>query len=142
MDYEKWGSWPTLPTGGSPTWEEQVSLLRNEYFPRRRVYLYGVDGDMDFSGTVDIDDVDDFVLGLSDPAAYEAIYGVKPSLRGDTNFDITLDFDDIGAFVGLVNGGTHHSGLVPAAQVGCRRSSSARWISIRSQATRTRSTSS
>jgi hypothetical protein len=62
-------------------------------------------GDMNFDGAVDMDDIDDFVLGLNDPAAYEAQYGAPPSANGDIDGDGDQDFDDIDKFVGLLNSG-------------------------------------
>ena len=62
-------------------------------------------GDMDGDGDIDFDDIDDFVLGLNEPAAYEDIYGVGPAVRGDTDGDGDQDFDDIQGFVDLLNGG-------------------------------------
>jgi MYXO-CTERM domain-containing protein len=58
-----------------------------------------VDGDMDGDRDIDFDDIDDFVLGLNDPAAYAAMFGVPPLMRGDTDNDGDNDFDDIGLFV-------------------------------------------
>ena len=133
----EFAAWPSR--GAVETWPEQIELFKNEYFERRRVFLYGLVGDMDFSGTVDRDDIDDFVLGLTDPAAYEARYGVHPSLRGDTDFDVpwifrilrpgredelvydrnmALDFDDIPRFIAFVNGTRQHAAPMPPAQVG------------------------
>jgi hypothetical protein len=48
LDFQKWGSWKTDAVTGKisydpavvPTWEEEVAVLRNEYFPLRRVFLY------------------------------------------------------------------------------------------------------
>ena len=48
LDFEKWGSWKTDPatdvttfgTENVPSWQEQVDILKNEYFPARRVFLY------------------------------------------------------------------------------------------------------
>lgn len=47
-DFAKWGSWKTDPVTerithgqvGVPSWEEEIGLLRNEYMPKRRVFLY------------------------------------------------------------------------------------------------------
>jgi hypothetical protein len=62
-------------------------------------------GDMDFDGDVDFDDIDDFVLGLNDPAAYEALYGVPPATNGDMDGDGDQDFDDIAGFVAALASG-------------------------------------
>jgi autotransporter-associated beta strand protein len=61
-------------------------------------------GDMDFDGNVDSDDTDDFVLGLRDAAAYQALYGVGPQFGGDLDMDGDLDFDDIDDLVVLLQG--------------------------------------
>jgi hypothetical protein len=62
-------------------------------------------GDMDFDGDVDFDDIDDFVLGLNNPDLYESIFGVPPSVKGDTtDGDGDQDFDDIPGFVALLAG--------------------------------------
>lgn len=62
-------------------------------------------GDMDCDGDVDFDDVDDFVLGLEDPDAYEVLYG-KPALtRGDIDSDGDQDFDDVDNFVDVLSSG-------------------------------------
>lgn len=71
-------------------------------------------GDMDCDGDVDFDDIDDFVLGLNNPAGYEAIFGVPPSLKGDTDGDGDQDFDDINGFVGILQPGGLHSVPEPA----------------------------
>jgi hypothetical protein len=66
-------------------------------------------GDSDCDGDVDFDDIDDFVLGLNNPQAYEDIFGVPPELKGDIDGDGDLDFDDIDDFVGILSGGSLHS---------------------------------
>jgi hypothetical protein len=55
-------------------------------------------GDMDFNGNLDFDDLDDFVLGLMDASAYEALHGVSPSTNGDMDRNSVFDFDDISSF--------------------------------------------
>jgi hypothetical protein len=62
-------------------------------------------GDLDCDGDVDFDDIDDFVLGLNNPAAYEDLYGIPPGVKGDTDDDDDLDFDDIAGFVAILQGG-------------------------------------
>ncbi|MFV2066775.1 MAG: hypothetical protein ACC645_07310, partial [Pirellulales bacterium] len=59
-------------------------------------------GDLDGNGTVDLDDADDFVLALTDPAAYEAAYAVPGTLAGDTDRDGDVDFDDIVEMLALL----------------------------------------
>ena len=62
-------------------------------------------GDFDLDGDVDIDDVDDFVLGLTDPDEYTFQFGgVFPLERGDFFADGVLDVDDIPGFVDALPG--------------------------------------
>lgn len=68
-------------------------------------------GDMDGSGFVDFDDIAGFVLGLNDPNAYQALFGVAARYRGDLDGDEDLDFDDIPGFVGILAGGSSLSSL-------------------------------
>jgi hypothetical protein len=62
-------------------------------------------GDMDFDADRDFDDIEAFVLGINDAAAYEDFYGAPPTVRGDVNQDGLYDFDDIQPFVSLISGG-------------------------------------
>ncbi len=75
------------------------------HFDNVRVGLQVTLGDMDCDGDVDFDDIDDFVLGLNDAAAYQAVFGLPPSAKGDTDSDGDLDFDDIQGFVNLLGVG-------------------------------------
>ncbi len=59
-------------------------------------------GDMDTDGTIDFDDVDDFVLALTRPELYVDTYGVDPALHGDATQNGLFDFDDIPAFLDLL----------------------------------------
>jgi hypothetical protein len=67
-----------------------------------RVIVRGVPGDMNLNGLVDLDDIENFVLGLRNPAAYEAIFGAPPQTNGDLDNDGDQDFDDIDEFVALL----------------------------------------
>ncbi|MEW6249385.1 MAG: PQQ-dependent sugar dehydrogenase [Planctomycetota bacterium] len=62
-------------------------------------------GDMNRDGQVNFDDINPFVLGLTDPAGYEAQYGVPPVTLGDLNCDGAFDFEDINPFVAALAGG-------------------------------------
>jgi len=53
-------------------------------------------GDMNLNGHVDADDVDGFVLALTDADAYARTFGVSNLLAGDLDFDGNVDYDDIG----------------------------------------------
>jgi len=60
-------------------------------------------GDMDRNGQLSMNDVAAFTLGLVDPAAYQATFGLSASLLGDLDADGDFDFDDIDDFVALLN---------------------------------------
>lgn len=60
-------------------------------------------GDMDLDGDVDYADIDDFILALLDPEAYQAGHeGVSPATRGDLNGDFMMDGADVAGFVDAV----------------------------------------
>ncbi len=84
------------------------------------VYTYGapvdrLPGDFDGSGAVDTQDINPFVLALTNPAQYEATYGLPPVLY-DTNGDWTIDTQDINPFVTLLTGGA--AAIVPEPSAG------------------------
>ncbi len=60
-------------------------------------------GDLDCNGYVDFDDINPFVLAISDPAAYAAAYPDCNFMNGDCNSDGLVDFDDINPFVVLLS---------------------------------------
>jgi hypothetical protein len=74
-------------------------------------------GDLDLDGDVDLDDIDDFALGLNDAAAYEDLFGVLPFLAGDTDGDGDQDFDDIDDFVAILT--SPDSGVTQAVPEPC-----------------------
>jgi hypothetical protein len=61
-------------------------------------------GDLNCDGVVDFDDINPFVLALSDPSAYNLAYPDCDLLNADCNGDGVVDFDDINAFVALLSG--------------------------------------
>ena len=66
----------------------------------------GLLGDMNHDSVVDVGDVSVFVLALTDPTSYEALYGIGPALVGDINQDGAFDAGDVAGFVHLlINGG-------------------------------------
>ena len=65
-------------------------------------FLLTAPGDLDCDGDVDFDDIEPFVLALSDPAAYELAYPGCPLPNADTDGDGDVDFDDINPFVALL----------------------------------------
>jgi hypothetical protein len=67
-------------------------------------FVYGILADMDRDSDVDFDDIDDFVLGLTNPEGYANLRGAAPQTIGDTDADGDLDFDDIDDFVRILTG--------------------------------------
>jgi hypothetical protein len=63
----------------------------------------GVLGDLDCDGVVDFDDINPFILALSDPASYQIAYPNCNYLNADCDQDGDVDFDDINAFVALLS---------------------------------------
>jgi hypothetical protein len=61
-------------------------------------------GDLNCDGAVDFDDINPFVLALSDPAGYAQQYPNCDILTGDCDADGDVDFDDINPFVALLSG--------------------------------------
>jgi hypothetical protein len=61
--------------------------------------------DLNCDGVVDFDDINPFVLAISDPGAYETQYPDCFWLAGDCDSDGDVDFDDINAFVALLSSG-------------------------------------
>jgi len=64
-----------------------------------------VPGDVNCDGAIDFNDINPFVLALSDPGAYQAAYPDCDILSADCNGDGVVDFNDINAFVALLSGG-------------------------------------
>ncbi len=61
-------------------------------------------GDMNCDGVVNFEDINAFVLALSNPAAYQAAYPNCNILNGDCNPNGAVDFEDINCFVALLSG--------------------------------------
>jgi hypothetical protein len=59
-------------------------------------------GDLNCDGVVNFDDINPFVLALTDPAGYAATYPSCNILLADVNADGVVDFDDINPFVALL----------------------------------------
>ena len=59
-------------------------------------------GDLNCDGALDFDDINPFVLALSDPAGYAAAYPDCKPVNGDLNEDGVVNFDDVNPFVALL----------------------------------------
>ena len=62
-------------------------------------------GDMDKDSRYTTDDINPFVLALTDPNAYLLAYGIDPNLIGDIDYSGKMDTDDISPFVMCITGG-------------------------------------
>jgi hypothetical protein len=62
-------------------------------------------GDLNCDDVIDFDDINPFVVALSNPATYGAAYPSCTFLNGDCNGDGFVDFDDINPFVVILSGG-------------------------------------
>jgi pyrrolidone-carboxylate peptidase len=62
-----------------------------------------VPGDLNCDGVVNYDDIDPFVLALSDQQGYRAAYPGCPWINADADGTGTVDFDDINAFLALLS---------------------------------------
>jgi hypothetical protein len=60
-------------------------------------------GDLNCDGAVNFDDINPFVLALSDPVAYQQAFPNCPFAKRDINGDGTFDFDDINGFVAVLS---------------------------------------
>ncbi|MEW6249359.1 MAG: hypothetical protein AB1716_01835 [Planctomycetota bacterium] len=61
-------------------------------------------GDLNCDGAVNFDDINAFVLRLSDPEQYALTYGGCPDANGDASGDGMVNFSDINPFVALLSG--------------------------------------
>ncbi|MEW6250696.1 MAG: S8 family serine peptidase [Planctomycetota bacterium] len=59
-------------------------------------------GDMNCDGVVNFDDINPFVLALTDPAGYAVAYPNCNIMNGDINGDGVVNFDDINPFVAIL----------------------------------------
>jgi hypothetical protein len=69
------------------------------------VVLYWLRGDLNCDGAVDFGDINPFVLALSNPAAYAAVYPACNIFNGDCDGNGYVDFGDINPFVAILSGG-------------------------------------
>lgn len=83
--------------GDTGWWIDDVLVEYTRYFCR-------LSGDVNCDGLVDFDDIDPFVLLLSDPPAWQAAFAGCRMENGDINGDGLVDNEDIDPFVALITG--------------------------------------
>ncbi len=92
-------------------WVDEVQLYGHFLTAAQVQYLFehpsqtviGPLGDLDCNGAVDFDDINAFVLALSDPDAYALVYPGCNIARADFNLDGAVNFDDINPFVEVLS---------------------------------------
>ena len=91
---------------GPAGWDQQYGWGRINAFRAVQAALtpQWQDGDLNCDGVVNFDDINPFVLALTDPAGYAAAFPNCDLLNGDINGDGVVTFDDINGFVALLGG--------------------------------------
>jgi hypothetical protein len=78
------------------------------YYAEEHVYVQVVPplpGDLNCDGSAGFNDINPFVLRLSNPIAYQTAYPGCPDANADINADGSVGFSDINPFVALLAGG-------------------------------------
>jgi len=97
--------WPGLLGGEAYEWYVEVidgdSVVRSPTWSFATAWAIG---DLNCDGAVDFDDINPFVMALTDPASYADAYPDCDCMNGDANGDGVVNFDDINPFVDLLLG--------------------------------------
>ncbi len=98
---------PTIYDGNDLTWTTGVdtNIWSMQIVSDTLQIKVSKRGDMDKDSKYTVDDINPFVMALTDPNAYLAQYGIDPNLIGDCDYSGKLDTDDISWFVALITGG-------------------------------------
>lgn len=89
---------------GPPAFSPVVSAAVNLSGASFGFVVGSTQGDLNCDGVVNFDDINPFVLALSDPGAYQQQYPNCNILNADCNGDGVVDFDDINPFVAILSG--------------------------------------
>ncbi len=95
--------------GGKPT--DTVTMGFDNFSLKVSVEPTALPGDFDGSGTVDTQDINPFILALTNPGQYQTQYGVDPVVY-DTNSDDVINTEDINPFITILTGGGQ-SAIIP-----------------------------
>jgi hypothetical protein len=103
--YDDRAPWPREADGGDQSLTRRSSLAFGNLAanwqaknPSPGVTSFAVHGDLNLDGGLDDADAQALALALRDDMAYEAIYGVAPTVTGDLDRDGDVDFDDLDEF--------------------------------------------
>ncbi len=95
--------------GGQPT--DVMSIAIDNVSFQVSVAAAYLPGDFDGSGTVDTQDINPFILALTNPGQYQTQYGVDPVVY-DTNNDDVINTEDINPFIIILTGGGQNA-IIP-----------------------------
>ncbi len=87
----------------SPTTGQPAIAFWDQSFGSVKYAVAFLRGDLNCDGLIDFNDVNPFVLALTDPAGYAAAYPECNIIDGDINEDGQVNFDDINPFVALLS---------------------------------------
>ncbi len=92
------------PDAGGPMTGGNFTLVGG-FWPGIQTAGPGLLGDMNCDGNVSVGDINPFVLALTDPTGYAAMFPDCNILNGDCTEDGNVSVGDINCFVALVTGG-------------------------------------
>ncbi|MEW6252738.1 MAG: hypothetical protein AB1716_19045 [Planctomycetota bacterium] len=98
------GDYNGLTVGTNRVYPCYVSTQNGDTDVFTNVITIGLLGDLNCDDVVNFDDINPFVLALTDPAAYAIAYPNCPFENRDINGDGLFNFDDINPFVALLGG--------------------------------------
>ena len=98
------GDYNGLAIGGTRIYPCYLSTQNGDSDIFTNVILAGLLGDLNCDGVLNFDDINPFVLALSDPLGYALAYPNCPFENRDINGDGLFNFDDINPFVALLSG--------------------------------------
>ncbi|MEW6251085.1 MAG: hypothetical protein AB1716_10590, partial [Planctomycetota bacterium] len=94
-----------LAQGPGGTWQPMTHPFPESNSTSGAAWIPGPKpGDLNCDGRINFDDINPFVLALSDPQGYAAAFPDCTIRNGDTNLDGRVNFDDINPFVRLLTG--------------------------------------
>lgn len=92
-------AWAQVPAAHGPA---EVFQAAKDVWPFEAVIT---PGDLGCDGGVDFDDINPFVLVISNPDGWQAAYPGCPIANGDLNGDTVVNLGDVNAFIALLGGG-------------------------------------
>lgn len=106
-----WGLWVASsldPLGGQPVTPPTESWTKSFLVTREGAYP----GDFNADGVINTQDINPFVLALTNPAGYAATYPHVDPLLVDPNQDGTINTEDINPWIQYLTGGGSSLGVI------------------------------